>query len=126
MTGPAPTGGSGEGSGRRRAHRIVLGLAGAGLIAAAVTGCSGSSAVSKSDVEQQISSKLAAKVGQTPKSVSCPGNLKAKVGESMVCTLTADDGSTIGVTATVTSVSGGSVKFDIKAGTKATPAPAAS
>jgi hypothetical protein len=92
------------------------------------TGCgsSGPPAVPASTVEQKITTALTAKVGQSPKSVACPGSLQGTVGQSMTCTLTANDGSTVPVTVTVTSVSGSTVNFHISVGTKVTPAPSSS
>lgn len=67
---------------------------------ALLAGCSvhvgGTKAVGKKQVEQEVSTELTKSVGQKPKSVTCPGDLKAKVGTTMRCTLTAKDGSTIG------------------------------
>ncbi len=62
----------------------------------------------KADVEK--------KVGQTPKSVTCPGDLAAQTGTTMRCILTADDGTAFGVTVTVTAVdtSTGNVGLDMK------------
>jgi Domain of unknown function (DUF4333) len=66
----------------------------------------GDATVSKSEVEDKATSALAKKVGQTPKSISCPEDLDAKVGAQETCLLTADDGTTINMTATVKSVDG--------------------
>jgi Domain of unknown function (DUF4333) len=70
----------------------------------------------KADVEKQVSDQLARKVGQTPKSVTCPGDLAAQTGTTMRCILTADDGTAFGVTITVTAVdtSTGNVGLDMK------------
>ncbi|HEY7483269.1 MAG TPA: DUF4333 domain-containing protein [Streptosporangiaceae bacterium] len=86
-----------------------------------VAGCSfstGDKAVDKSKVEQQISDLLTAKVGQHPKSISCPGDLTAKQGTTMRCQLEANDGSKIGLTVTVTSAKDNDVKFDVKVDNK--------
>jgi hypothetical protein len=82
---------------------------------ALLAGCSGGTkAVDKKQVEQEVSTELTKTVGQKPKSITCPGDLKAKVGTKMRCTLTATDGSTIGLTLTVTSVKDSDVKFHIR------------
>jgi hypothetical protein len=85
--------------------------------------CSGSvsiggDTVSKSEIESKATEALSAKVGQTPKSIVCPEDLDAKAGESEECTLTADDGTTIGVTATIESVSGDTVQFHFQVANK--------
>jgi hypothetical protein len=102
---------------RRVSCAAITGLT---LLAIAVSGCRGSvsvgrkSDVAKSTVEKEISDRLTEKVGQRPKAVSCPGDLKAAEGTTMRCQLQADDGSTFGVTVTVTSIEGTTAKFDIK------------
>ena|SRR5260221_14455780 len=85
------------------------------------TGCSfrvGGDAVSKAKIEQEIADRLTATVGQRPKAVICPADLKAVRGTKMRCQLEADDGSKIGLTVTVTAVKGSDVKFNIKVDNK--------
>lgn len=81
------------------------------------TGCSasvgGSKAVSKDEVAEQASSALGKKVGREPDDVTCEDDLKAEVGETVRCELTAD-GKQYGVTVTATSVVKGNVKMDFK------------
>ena len=84
-------------------------------------GCSistGGNAVSKARIEQKVADRLAATVGQRPKAVTCPGDLKAEQGTKMRCQLEAADGSKIGLTVTVTAVNGSDVKFNIKVDNK--------
>jgi Domain of unknown function (DUF4333) len=68
--------------------------------------------VNKDDVAKQISNQLGQQFGRTP-DVTCPNDLKGDVGATTRCQLT-DQGSTYGVTVTVTSAEGGDVKFDFK------------
>ena len=89
----------------RRRAAIVIGTL-------AVAAC-GTGAVARSDVEKNVSDQLTATVGQKPKSITCPGDLDAKVGTTMRCSLTADDDTSLGLVVTVTSVQGGDVKFDL-------------
>lgn len=86
----------------------------AALSACSVTVGSADKTVDRAKLEQKVSQTLAEKTGQTPKSVTCPDALKAKVDAITRCTLTADDGSQIGANVTVTSVNGDDVNFDIK------------
>jgi predicted thioesterase len=91
-------------------------LAVAGM-AVALTACSFSAStgpvtVSKNDVADQISAKVAAQSGQKPDKVSCPEDLKGAVGASIDCTMTTG-GQNDAVNVTVTSVNGSSVDFDI-------------
>jgi len=81
-----------------------------------IAGCSfstGSSAVSRHKVEKEVSDELTKTVGQRPKAITCPGDLKAVEGTKMRCQLEASDGSKIGLTLTVTSVKDSNVKFHI-------------
>lgn len=69
--------------------------------------------VDKDQVAKEVSDQLAAQVGETPDSVTCPDNLKGTEGATLRCDLSSD-GQTYGVTVTVTSVSAGDVMFDFK------------
>ncbi|WP_030351591.1 DUF4333 domain-containing protein [Streptomyces scopuliridis] len=70
-----------------------------------------------------VAEKLAATTGQPKPDITCPEALAGKVGTTTRCTLTADDGSTLGVTVKVSSVEGDEINFDIKADETASPAP---
>ena len=79
------------------AHSIVRTLlvsgAAAGLMASAAAcscsiGTSSSHAVKKSDVANQITSKLTDAAGNKPDSVTCPDNLKGVQGATLRCELT--------------------------------------
>jgi hypothetical protein len=84
------------------------------LPALALAACgAGEKVLPKSDVEQSAQRQLTATVGQAPKSISCPGDMKAKVGETMRCTLTADDGTKLGTTITVKKVDGGKASYEV-------------
>jgi len=101
------------------AHSIVRALlvsgAAAGLMAS-VGACScsvGSShSVSKSDVASQITSKMTDAAGNKPDSVTCPGDLPAKVGAQLNCEMKVKN-QVFNVNVTVTSVNGNDVKFDM-------------
>ncbi|MGW0338073.1 DUF4333 domain-containing protein [Streptomyces sp. NPDC003011] len=70
-----------------------------------------------------VSEKLAATTGRPKPDIACPEDLVGETGTTTRCTLTADDGSTLGVTVTVTSVEGDLINFDLKADDTASPAP---
>jgi len=96
---------------------LLVSGAAAGLMASAGAcscsiGASSSHAVSKSDVAQQITSKLTDAAGNKPDSVTCPGDLPANVGAQLNCTMKVKD-QTFNVNVTVTSVNGNDVKFDM-------------
>ncbi|GAB3935887.1 hypothetical protein GCM10029976_046900 [Kribbella albertanoniae] len=93
-------------------------LAGAACVLVALTGCSasfGEASISKENLETGIIDALEKSVGKRPDSVTCPGKVKAKVGESIRCELAAGT-SKYGLTATITSYDKESknVKYDIK------------
>jgi hypothetical protein len=97
-------------SGVRRSPLIpVIVLAVGGLAA-----CGRSDSVDVGDVEDKVKEALQQEVGQEPESVDCDDDLKAEVGASVRCVLTADDGTRIGLTVTTTSVDGDDVQFDIQ------------
>jgi hypothetical protein len=82
-----------------------------------ITGCSfstGSGSVDRHKVEKEVSDQLTKTVGQRPKAITCPGDLKAVEGTKMRCQLEASNGSKIGLTLTVTTVKDDDVKFDIQ------------
>ncbi|MBM7441144.1 DUF4333 domain-containing protein [Streptomyces sp. HB132] len=70
-----------------------------------------------------VSEKLARTTGRPKPDIVCPEDLVGKAGTTTRCELTADDGSTLGVSVDVTSVDGEQINFDIKADETATPAP---
>jgi Domain of unknown function (DUF4333) len=77
-----------------------------------VAGCSfGPGAVSKASVEKKIADSLEKQIGQRPKAIICPDDLKATVGTRMRCQLVAPDGTKIGLTVRVTSVKGDDVNY---------------
>ncbi|MEU1484702.1 DUF4333 domain-containing protein [Streptomyces sp. NPDC005752] len=98
--------------------------------AALLVGCSASVSVGSSEpklsadkLAATVSEKLARTTGRPEPDVVCPEDLVGKVGTTTRCELTADDGSTLGVSVDVTSVDGEQINFDIKADETASPAP---
>ncbi len=69
-----------------------------------------------------LADKLASATDRPKPHIACPEDLAGKTGTTTRCKLTADDGSTLGITVTVTSVEDGQVNFDYKADNKASPA----
>ncbi|MEV0094789.1 DUF4333 domain-containing protein [Streptomyces sp. NPDC050738] len=97
--------------------------------AALLVGCSGSVHVGSSDpklskvkLADLVATKLASTTGQAKPDISCPEDLAGKVGTTTRCTLTASDGSTLGVTIKVSSVDGDNINFDFEADQTPTPA----
>ncbi|MFJ3934951.1 DUF4333 domain-containing protein [Streptomyces parvus] len=97
---------------------------------ALLVGCSGSVSVGNSEpklssdkLATTVSEKLAATTNQPKPDITCPEDLAGKVGATTRCTLTAKDGSTLGVSVKVTSVEGDKIDFGIKADDTASPAP---
>jgi len=81
-------------------------------VSALVVGCS-EGEVTKADVEQNAMKQLTANVGKPSPPITCPGNLKAKVGEKLTCSMPIDS-KTYDVTVSVTAVSGTDVKYDVE------------
>ena len=102
--------------------QLVIALAGAAMVVAALSGCSFEASVgkyvSKDELAKVAKVKMEEAVGQTAKSVVCDDDLEGKVGATQRCVLTANDGSRVGLTTTVTSVEGANVKFDVVADDK--------
>lgn len=69
-------------------------------------------AVPKGNLEAQVHQRMLSAMGANLDSVECEGDLQAEAGASTGCTL-AEGETTREVTATVTSVEGGLVVFDI-------------
>ncbi|AGP58039.1 DUF4333 domain-containing protein [Streptomyces rapamycinicus] len=98
-------------------------------VGALLVGCSASVSVEKSKPKLSadklatiVAEKLAATTGRPKPDIACPEDLVGKVGNTTRCRLTADDGSTLGVSVTVSSVDGDQINFDVKADDTASPA----
>jgi hypothetical protein len=81
---------------------------------ASLVGC-GDTEVKKEDVEKTAGEQLAANNPGHTFPITCPGNLKGKVGTTLTCSTTVD-GKTHPVDIKVTSVDGTNIKFDINIG----------
>lgn len=90
----------------------MLAIAAVALLA----GC-GEPEVSKGDVEQTSMKILSASVGKEAPPITCPGNLKAKVGASLTCAMEID-GKTHDVDVKVTSVEGSTANFHVSVSDK--------
>ncbi|MDQ6778875.1 MAG: DUF4333 domain-containing protein [Actinomycetota bacterium] len=95
----------------RKNVRKVIVVAGAFPAAIALAGC-GTEVLTNPG--QEVSNALYKTVGQRPKSVACPQGVEAKAGKTFRCTLTAKDGTTVGVTVTETSITNGVAHLDIQ------------
>ncbi|HVV13771.1 DUF4333 domain-containing protein [Amycolatopsis sp.] len=88
-------------------------FAASALAVLTLTGCSvhaevftSADMIAKTEYERGISDALASAVGARPASVECPGAVKAAVGQTTRCVLTASDGSRYGLTSVITKVEG--------------------
>ena len=93
---------------------IVRTMLGSGAAVGLMTGigaCS-SGTLGRSDVESQITAKMTDSAGNKPDTVTCPGDLPAKVGAQLNCEMVVKD-RTFNINVTVTSVDRGDVKFDM-------------
>ena len=95
----------------------LAGLAGTFAVVALLGACSSTPTLSKSEVETQAAAALTAQVGQQSPPITCPSDLEAKVGATMVCS-TQLDSATYDVTVTITAVEGTNASFDVKVADK--------
>jgi ABC-type uncharacterized transport system auxiliary subunit len=79
---------------------------------ALLAGC-GDPEVQKADLEKLAMKQLTATVGKECPQVTCPGNLAAKVGATMNCSMPLD-GTPHDVAVKVTSVEGSTAHFDFE------------
>lgn len=101
--------------------RIAAGaaaLAAAGLLGAALSGCSvkvetskGVPSVSAENLQQSLTEQLT-KAGNAPKSVHCKTDLAGEVGQTATCEIIMTEANTFDAVVNVTSVDGDTVKFD--------------
>ncbi|NGO73183.1 DUF4333 domain-containing protein [Streptomyces sp. SB3404] len=85
------------------------------MTACSVETGSSNDSVGTEELEKKVDRLLTEKVGQSPKDIDCPDKLKAEEGAKTRCTLTASDGTRIGVTVTAGERDGDkSVRLDIK------------
>src|ERR1700750_2706705 len=100
---------------RSSATGAFISCALAGLLIGS-SGCSfsigSSKAVPKDDIVKSISDKMTDAAGNKPDTVSCPGDLDAKVGATLNCRMQVK-GKPFNVLVTVTSVDGSNVKYDM-------------
>ncbi len=99
-------------------HRSLW--AGSLAVCLLVAGCSasvhvGSSTpqVSKTDLASKAKDALTKAVGETPRSLTCPSDLNAKVGASERCSLTDNAGNTFGLTVTLSAFNKGTGKYTL-------------
>ena len=101
----------------RRTVRAVAVAAALPLLGSlALAACSGTATVDQGDVEAEAATQLAEAVGSdTEPDISCPGDLTAEVGETLVCELSVEgDSEVYEVTIEVTEVDGDDVAFDVE------------
>jgi hypothetical protein len=78
-----------------------------------LSGC-GEKTFSKTDVETGSMEALTKKVGQPSPQITCPDDMKAKVGEKMICSMQIN-AKTYDVTITVTSVGDDNIgRYDVE------------
>ncbi|CAB4341796.1 unannotated protein [freshwater metagenome] len=102
--------------------RTSIVLASVGAVSLALAACGGSVSVGTPTVNQEelqtnVQTQLTKLVGEQAPPIVCPDTLDAKVGSTTTCTLT-DSSGTYNVTVKVTSVDGGTAKFDIQVADK--------
>ncbi len=91
----------------------------AALVALGAVACS-EPELAKADVEQSAMKTLSAAVGKPSPAITCPGNLKGKVGAKLTCSAPMD-GKTYDVMITVTSIEGTTANFSVEVADKPRP-----
>lgn len=91
--------------------KILAGAAGF-LIALGAGAGVASASVGAVELQDMISSKLAALGGTAPEAVQCPGDLASEIGSSITCAVTVG-GETRGLTITVVSVDNGQLNLSM-------------
>lgn len=92
--------------------KIIVAALAAPLIALSAGAGIASASVSAADLQQLISSQLAAQAGTPPNAVDCPEDLATDIGSSTTCAVTFGD-ETRGFTITVVSVDNGQPNLSI-------------
>ena len=77
------------------------------LAATAALAACGQKVIETGQLEEDIAAELEAQTGVVPASVDCPADVPAEKGNTFRCTVTADDGSSAGITVTQTDDDGG-------------------
>lgn len=99
-------------SGRRSGTGRLL-AGGVAILAFVLVGCSfslGGVSMPQERLEELTADQLEQAFGVRPDTVTCPGDLKGEVGETMRCELTAGP-DTLGVTIEVVGVEGEQIEF---------------
>jgi len=102
---------------RKRIATGTVAVAAAGLLGAALPGCSftfesGKSEVSSSDLQKDLTDRLN-KAGNPARSVNCPEGLKGEVGATARCDVVFSDTNSVDAVFTATKVEGTTVSYDI-------------
>lgn len=93
-------------------QRLLIAPAAALLALVTFSSC-GAAVLAQKDLEKGVSDELTKLVGTAPDDIVCPGDLEAKAGTTMRCTLTAGEDE-LGVTVTVTEVDGSDINYDVE------------
>jgi len=99
-----------------RGSRTTLTLGFLACLTLGVAHC-GDSEIAKADLEQGAQKALTESVGKPAPPITCPSGLKAKVGASIVCSVTLTD-KPYDVTVAVTSIEGGAAKYSVEVASK--------
>lgn len=74
----------------------------------------GGDTVSAGDIETEATTALTKEVGEAPESIDCPDDLDAEEGATTTCTLTDKRGKSFDMTATVSSIDGGTTNLEFQ------------
>ena len=98
-------------------HRTTVVLSAVGLMLAgvAITGCSSTGTVPKANLESDVLTQMQT-VDPTTSVVTCPGDIEGKLGATITCEASFDDGANTkrAVLVEVVGVDGDEIEFSIK------------
>ena len=98
-----------------RLTTVVLSAVGLMLAGVAITGCSSTGTLPKANLESDVLTQMQA-VDPTTSVVTCPGDIEGKLGATITCEATFDDGANTkrAVIVEVVRVDGDKIEFSIK------------
>ena len=98
-----------------RLTTVVLSAVGLMLAGVAITGCSSTGTLPKANLESDVLTQMQA-VDPTTSVVTCPGDIEGKLGATITCEATFDDGANTkrAVIVEVVRVDGDKAEFSIK------------
>lgn len=105
--------------GRNKAFLMLLSVTAVAALSVALSACAGDKVINKAELQTKAEAALTASVnnGEQSPPITCPGSLKAKVGEATTCTIEIV-GKTYDVSVVIKSLDGDIANFDVEVATE--------